>query len=294
MKTRIFVLATLAAALTACSSVPDRNSSLDQARSNYAAAQANPQIKALAADELQSAAEALRIAEQANTDGSPVGTIDHLAYMAAQRVVIAEETASSRAAQAITAGAAAERDKMRLAMRTDEADTAQRQLAVRTAEANTAQRRLAESQQNEQRNDARVSDLESQLAALNAKKTERGMVVTLGDVLFKTGQAQLLPGSADNLAKLAEFFKRNPERKASIEGHTDSVGSANANHTLSERRATAVMLALVKLGVGAERLSTQAFGEDSPTASNDNATGRQLNRRVEIVFPTQPADLSAK
>lgn len=294
MKTRIFVLATLAAALTACSSVPDRNSSLDRARSNYAAAEANPQIKALAADELQSAAEALRIAEQANKDGNPVGTIDHLAYMAAQRVVIAEETASSRAAQAITAGAAAERDKMRLAMRTDEADTAQRRLAVRTDEANTAQRRLAESQQNEQRSDARVSDLESQLAALNAKKTERGMVVTLGDVLFKTGQAQLLPGSADNLAKLADFFKRNPERKASIEGHTDSVGSANANHTLSERRANAVMFALVKLGVGAERLSTQAFGEDSPTASNDNATGRQLNRRVEIVFPTQPADLSAK
>ena len=139
-----------------------------------------------------------------------------------------------------------------------------------------------------------MSDLESQLAALNAKKTERGMVVTLGDVLFKSGQSQLLPGSADNLAKLADFFSRNPERKASIEGHTDSVGNANANHTLSERRANAVMLALINLGVGAERLRTHAFGEESPTASNDNATGRQLNRRVEIVFPPQAEDLSAR
>lgn len=294
MKTRIFVLATLAAALAACGSVPNRNSSLDQARSSYAAAQANPQINALAADELKSAAEALRVADNANKDDSPTGTVDHLAYLAAQRVVIAEETASSRAAQAITAGAAAERDKMRLAMRTEEADAAQRRLAVRTDEANAAQRRLAEAQRNEQRSDARVSDLESQLAALNAKKTERGMVVTLGDVLFKSGQSQLLPGSADNLAELADFFRRNPERKASIEGHTDSVGNANANHTLSERRANVVMLALIKLGVGAERLRTHAFGEESPTASNDSATGRQLNRRVEIVFPPHAEDLSAR
>lgn len=280
MKARILVVATLTAALAACSAVPERNSSLDQARSRYVSAQANPQINALAPDELKSAGESLRVAEKAMTDGSPTTTVDHLAYMTAQRVVIAQETASSRASQAITTGAAAERDKLRLGMRTAEADSAQRQ--------------LVQSQQTLQRSDARISSLESELKELNAKATPRGMVVTLGDVLFKTGQSQLQPASAIDLAKLAGFFKRNPERSASIEGHTDSVGSASANHTLSERRANAVMTALVQLGVPADRLRTQAFGEENPTASNDNTTGRQMNRRVEIVFASQGAAISPR
>lgn len=270
MKTRILVATTLTAVLAACSSVPERNSALDQARGRYVSVQADPQVNALAPDELKSAAESLRAAESAMADGSPTSTVNHLAYMTAQRVVVAQETASSRASQAITAGAAAERDKLRLSMRTAEADTAQRQ--------------LAQSRQEVQRSDARVSSLEAELRELNAKETPRGMVVTVGGVLFRTGQSQLLPASASNITKLADFMKRNPERTASIEGHTDSVGNANSNRMLSEQRAQAVMTALMRMGVPADRLSTQGFGEDNPIASNDNATGRQMNRRVEVVI----------
>lgn len=270
MKARILVVATLAAVLAACSTVPERNSALEQARDRYASVRADPQVNALAPDELKNAGESLRAAEKAMADGSPASTIDHLAYMTAQRVVIAQETASSRASQAITAGAAAERDKLRLSMRTAEADTAQRQ--------------LAQSRQEVQRSDARISSLEAELREPNAKETPRGMVVTLGGVLFRTGQAQLLPASASDMSKLADFLKRNPERTASIEGHTDSVGNANANRLLSERRAQAVMTALVRMDVAADRLRTQGFGEENPIASNDHATGRQMNRRVEVVI----------
>jgi len=280
MKTRILAALTLSAAVAACSSVPERNIALDQARSRYVSAQADPQITALAPDELKRAGESLHVAEMALNDGSPSTTVDHLAYMTAQRVVVAQQTAASRASQSITASAAAERDKLRLGMRTAEADSAQRQ--------------LTQSQQDVRRGDARISSLESELKALNARETPRGMVVTLGDVLFRTGQSQLQPASAVNLAKLADFFKRHPERTASIEGHTDSVGSANANLALSERRAQAVMVALTRLGVPADRLRTQAFGETLPTASNDNATGRQMNRRVEIVFAPQSAEAAAR
>lgn len=118
-------------------------------------------------------------------------------------------------------------------------------------------------------------------------------MVTLGDVLFNSGQARLLPGAAHNLARLADVFKSDPQRRAAIEGHTDSVGGASANRDLSLRRADAVMTALVNLGVPADRLSTRGFGEDSPAASNDSAAGRQLNRRVEIVFARQGGDVSA-
>ena len=290
--TRTFALLTLSAALAACSSVPERNAALDQARSRYAAAQADPQVAKLAPDELKLAGEALRNADQARSAGGSPATVDHLAYLTTQRVAIAQETASSKAAQAVTAGAAAERDKLRLTQRTNEADLAQQQLAQSQQSNARKTSELAAADASAQRDQARVSDLESQLKDLNARKTDRGMVVTLGDVLFDTGQAKLLVGSRPNMAKLADLFKSNPQRRASIEGFTDSVGGAAANMDLSQRRAAAVMSALVDLGVPADRLTTKAFGADQPVASNGTAAGRQLNRRVEIVFAPEGGALS--
>jgi len=291
MKTRIFALATLAAALAACSSVPDRNNALEQARTRFNAAQSNPQVSSLAPDELKRAGDSLRAADKAWSDKATLATIDHLAYMTTQRVVIATETASSKASQAVTAGAAAERDKARLDARTGEADAAKQQLAAseqsnaqKTAALATADANAMRDQARVDRRDAKVSDLEMQLKDLNAKKTERGMVVTLGDVLFDSGKSRLLPDGSRNMVKLADVFKKNPQSKASIEGYTDSVGSASANQDLSQRRASAVMAELVNQGVPVDRLSTRAHGEEAPAATNDTAAGRQMNRRVEIVF----------
>lgn len=271
MKSKILLVATLAAALAACSSTPEPNATLDRATARYATARADSQVAGLAPDELKRAGDSVRVATQAQSDGDSSARVEHLAYMANQRVTIAEATAASRSDQQQTAGASADRDRMRLEMRTDETDNAQRKLEA--------------SRQDAARSDARVSDLEAQLLALNAKMTDRGMVLTLGDVLFRTGESRLSPASANDMNKLAEFFRNNPQSTAKIEGHTDNVGNANSNYLLSERRANAVMMALVNLGVPADRLSMQAFGEDSPTASNADARGRQMNRRVEIVFP---------
>ena len=277
---RLVFLTALAAALAACSTVPDRNAALEDAHSRFKVAQSDPQVGALAPQELKRANETLRTADEAHTAGRDRATVDHLAYMSSQRLAIAQDTAASKAAQALTAGAAAERDKLRLAARTNETAAAQQ-------DASASQRELA-------RSDARVADLETQLKALNARKTERGMVVTLGDVLFDSGKSQLLAASSQNMAQLAEFFKRNPERKASIEGHTDSVGSEESNRLLSDHRAGAVKAALVRMDVPANRLSTQGFGEESPVASNDTSAGRQMNRRVEIVISPDAADVSMR
>jgi outer membrane protein OmpA-like peptidoglycan-associated protein len=277
---RLLLLTALAAALAACSTVPDRNAALDDAHSRFSVSQSDPQVGALAPEELKRATESLRAADEAHTAGRDRATVDHLAYMSSQRLTIAQDTAASKAAQALTAGAAAERDRLRLAARTNEAAAAQQ-------DASASQRQLV-------RSDARVADLQTQLNALNAKKTERGMVVTLGDVLFDSGKSQLLATSSQDMAQLAEFFKRNPERKASIEGHTDSVGSEESNRLLSDHRAGAVKAALVRMDVPANRLSTQGFGEDSPVATNDTPAGRQMNRRVEIVISPDAADVSMR
>lgn len=313
--TRLFSLTLVAAALAACASTPQSNAALDQARSRFNTAQADSRVATLAPEELKRAGDSLRAAESARSGGASASSIDHLAYMTSQRVVIAQETAASRSAQAVTAGAGAERDKLRLEVRTNEADMAQQQLAKRSNEVDAAERQLALSQQSNaqktaelaaadaaakldqarvERRDARVNDLEMQLKDLNAKKTDRGLVVTLSDVLFDTGKSELLPEGARNMAKLAEVFKRNPQRKALIEGYTDSVGSASSNVDLSNRRANSVMSALVNLGVAADHLSTRGFGADQPAASNSTAAGRQMNRRVEIVFAPQGDEISLK
>ena len=139
-----------------------------------------------------------------------------------------------------------------------------------------------------------MADLESQLNALNAKKTERGMVVTLGDLLFDSGKSKVLAAGSQSMAQLAEFFQRNPERTATIEGYTDNVGSEESNRRLSDRRADAVKTVLVRLGVPANRLSTQGHGEDLPVASNDTPAGRQMNRRVEVVISPDADVVSAR
>lgn len=294
MRVLPYVVLAMAAALTACASVPVRNSALDLAHSRYATAQSDPQVAALAPEEMRRASEALRVADLAWTENDSTVTVDHLAYLAGQRVTIAQETASSRASQSVTEGAAAERDKVRLALRTREADAAQRQLiasqrsdAQKTAELARAEVSAVTEQARMEQSQARVADLESELRALNATKTDRGMVVTLGDVLFDSGQARLSPGASRNMAKLAGFFKRYPQRSATIEGYTDSVGADSANLLLSERRASSVMTALVSLGVPSDRLSTRAHGSQMPVADNGTAAGRQMNRRVEVVFADQ-------
>lgn len=288
-------LLVIASLFAACSSVPSTNSALDQARDRYQAAQGDSQITTLAAEELKQAGRSLSDATQAWEDQEPDATVDHLAYMALQHVVVAEETAAGRAAQAVTANAAAERERMRLALRTDEADRARADLdqSRRRNELMTAAQAEADAaaKREEERSEARVEELEAQLLELNAKKTDRGMVLTLGDVLFDTGRAQIRAEGSRNMQKLAEFLKRYPEARASIEGHTDSVGSAESNYILAQRRADSVQSALTGLGVPAASLSTRAHGPDIPVATNDTASGRQMNRRVEIVFANDYAGL---
>lgn len=314
MTIRTLSLSLLTLSLLACASVPEASPGLRSARDRVLAAQVDNQVASLAPQELQRAVDGLRRAEKARLDGASLDEVEHLAYLSNQRVSIAQQMAWDRAAQAVTAGASAERDRLRLAQRGREVEQAQR--ATEAARLGTAQvqRALTEAQQAEartaaqlassdaaasqqqalmqgqlNRQDARVDELEGELQLLNARRTPRGTVVTLGDVLFDTGEARLVAEGGRSMTSLAGFFRSHPQRSATIEGHTDNVGGADANQQLSQRRARAVLDALVSLGVGADRLAAQGRGEDAPTASNATSAGRQLNRRVEILISPAPA-----
>ena len=118
---------------------------------------------------------------------------------------------------------------------------------------------------------------------LKAKQTERGVVLTLGDVLFTTGKDELSAQSRRGMEKLVDFLACHHGRNVLIEGHTDSVGSDSSNFALSERRAHAVKTVLMERGINGLRVATKGHGKNNPVATNTTAYGRQLNRRVEVI-----------
>ena len=131
---------------------------------------------------------------------------------------------------------------------------------------------------------AEIEELGRESAELQVQQTDRGLVVTLGDILFDVGQAQLNPGGELQVARLADVLQQMPERNVLIEGHTDSAGSDAYNDELSQRRADAVEDLLIIQGIEPTRVVTRGYGERFPVATNDTAAGRQQNRRVEIVI----------
>lgn len=284
--------------ITACASTPVSTSLLDQARADYALAQSTPKVASYAPLEMQSATEALGKANTAATARESSDAVDQLAYLAKQKIALAMEVASRKSAEADVANTAAVRDQIRLDQRTQQADQARlkAQEAERSAQAardaailatqqkNMAQANALQAQQIAAEASAKTLQLEAQLAELAAKKTERGLIITLGDVLFATDVARLNANGLVMAQRLATVLQQNPQRTVLIEGFTDSTGKTQYNQELSERRAMAVGEALLAQGVARERIRQRGYGESYPVAANDTAQNRQLNRRVEIVL----------
>ncbi len=301
------IAAAVLLSLAACSTAPTQNMALTQARQGYDTARADTRVGSLAATELQRAGDTLQQAEQAWSDRKPEATVNHLAYMAMQRTQIAQDTAAGRAAQAVVDNAAAERNAALLAQRTRQLQSAQQTAAnaqdssarnALAADAATEQARQADARalQDQQRlamGQARINSMQAELLALQATRTPRGMVVTLPDVLFDNATSTLRVGGIRTIVKLADFLKADASRTVSIEGHTDSNGSAQSNVALSQRRADAVQAALLSMGVSAGQVKTVALGEDVPVSSNDSASGRQMNRRVEVIFSDDMRPISS-
>ncbi|MCY1274979.1 type VI secretion system peptidoglycan-associated domain protein [compost metagenome] len=135
--------------------------------------------------------------------------------------------------------------------------------------------------------------LEEQIVSLATSETDRGLVMTLGDVLFDAGEADLKPAANRTVLKLVQFLQLNPRRIVRIEGYTDSSGDRQENLALSRARAQAVADALVDLGIDAKRAQVEGYGQDFPVADNASNRGRAQNRRVEIVFSDEQGRLGA-
>jgi outer membrane protein OmpA-like peptidoglycan-associated protein len=259
----------LALVLAGCVSTPRPNAALESARTAVQAAEADPNVHKYAALDMEAAKTQLDVAEAAATHHNDAA-VAQPAYLAAQTARLAQAHAAAKADDARVAAGQSERDKIQLAARTREVDNAK--MATNSA---LGQRDQATEQANR---------LQAEVDQLKATPTPRGLVLTLGDVLFDTGKARLNPGSARKLDQLAQFLTDHPERRVQIDGFTDSVGTDSYNQDLSQQRADAVKSALITRRIDPSRIGSQGYGKGFPVANNVDSGGRQLNRRVEVVI----------
>jgi len=295
---------------------------LEQARAAYAQAKANPIVESYALKSLLEAEKTLKEAEQIREKVYSPGPgdakandpaarklnledISRLAYIserksqgseamaegvvarnelvALEKEKVEVELRKSQLEQKLLKqnldekGSSLEQAKQKLSQATSEAERANILADIRAKEAALAKAQAAKAQ-------AELAQLMEELSELQGQLTDRGIVLTIGDVLFATGKSSLNASAQYSMDKLAEFLQKKQNRGLLVEGHTDSVGGDEYNLELSEHRAESVKNALIKRGIAPERIATIGYGKKYPIASNATAAGKQQNRRVEAII----------
>jgi outer membrane protein OmpA-like peptidoglycan-associated protein len=323
MITRFLVAASLLLMLSACNTAPKKDLALERARAQLEQLKSDEELAGYAPLALGEAERALRTAELATGNENQRIHLLYMANRQieiardiAQREQLQQEfdaLQKERSDMLVRAGqleterarAEAEQARMLFAASAEEAERERSEkeaaLAAQAEQARNAEmakeeaaqaKRLAESRASEVELARREADLaiqqadtlRQQLENLQLRQTESGVVVTLGDVLFETGQSVLLDSAQSSLAEVVDLLQSEPDKQIRIEGHTDSVGSAQSNLELSQRRADAVMASLVELGLDSGRVTAVGLGEDFPIASNEDEEGRSRNRRVDVIL----------
>lgn len=274
--------------LAGCETTPDNSALLEQARTAVSQAESDPNVTRYAPTELDRARKLLVNAEGAAKEKGATNRIaSHYAYLATQMARISQQRAQEQVATARVKSGETERQKILLTAREGEANQALAQAQQARSEAQSAQAQV-------QQANAEAQRLAALLENMQASQTSRGIVLTLDDVLFDTGKAQLKSGAQRSIGQIAAFLSENPERRVQIEGFTDSQGSDDYNLELSQSRADAVAMAIIQRGVDARRVRALGYGEGFPVASNTSAGSRQLNRRVEIIVSNGSADIPGR
>ncbi|MEG0635902.1 MAG: OmpA family protein [Pseudomonas sp.] len=240
-------------------------SALDQASATFQSVKDDSNVLRSAPRDVIRAGESLGRAERLATYMGTGADVRHYAYLSQRYSEIAREHTNLVLNQERQAKLELERQRLQLALREAKLTSVQQQ----------------------------GKWLEEQIVSLATMQSDRGLVMTLGDVLFDTGQAELKNSASRTVLKLVQFLQLNPKRVVRIEGYTDSTGAAEENLKLSKDRAQSVADMLVDLGVDEKRIQVEGYGDQYPVEANASERGRAQNRRVEIVFSDEKGKLGA-
>jgi outer membrane protein OmpA-like peptidoglycan-associated protein len=263
--------------ITGCGGPPANNPLLETARSEFRSAEQDSSVLLFAPVALKEAEEELQTGVRLWEEKEDKELIEHHAYLAKQKTAVAMETAKLNMAQLEIERAEPERQRVLINIRRNQAIRAEQR-----AESAMEEARLERLEAERARD--RADELSRRVDELEAERTERGIVLTLGDVLFDFDQATLRPGAMATIANLAGFMQEYPERTIMIEGFTDSIGSDWYNEELSGKRAASVRDELRKRGISTSRIQIIGYGKRFPVATNNTEAGRQQNRRVEVII----------
>lgn len=261
-----------------CTSTPEKNQVIDQAESKVQTIRLDANVVEHAPLQLNDAEKDLKKAKDFWRKDKDRENAEHYAYLAERKASTAHWLTDYELAKQEIEKTSEERNDILY-------QTKSRQLALAKSQTESAKARAESAKEELQALKRKITDLEAQ-------ETERGLVLTLSDVLFDLNKAELKPGAINSMQKLAEFLGEYSERKVLIEGFTDSTGEEQYNQQLSERRANAVRDTLMEQGIAANRIRTHGYGESFPVASNKSAAGRQQNRRIEIIVSDQSGEIS--
>jgi outer membrane protein OmpA-like peptidoglycan-associated protein len=256
--------AAVASVLAGCASTSMRSAGAIDARARLTQLQSDPALANRAPLAMQAADAAVRVAERPGADSN---LETYRVYMADRKIAIARAEAETRLAEDERPELRAQSEKARLDARTRELDRSQNQTAL--ADSEGAQH---------------AAELQRQIDLLQARVAGSNLVVTLGDSQFSNDGTVPEDDSSDDLSRLVAFLDQYPDSTASITGYTDNTGTDDEDQARSQRSADSVMSYLIGRGISPDRLSASGMGDSSPVASNESASGRQQNRRVEVTI----------
>ena len=251
--------------LAGCAGHHNSDQALQQAASDFQVVKEDTNVLRIAPKDVIRAGESLARAERLSSYWGSGEDVAHYAYLSQRYSEIAREHTQQVLNEERAAKLELERQRLQLALR---------------------EAKLLSVQQQGQW-------LEEQIVSLATTQTDRGLVMTLGDVLFDTGEDDLKNSANRTVLKLVQFLQLNPKRVVRIEGYTDSTGGKEDNLVLSRERAQAVADVLIDLGVDEKRIQVAGYGDQYPVDVNATERGRAQNRRVEIVFSDEKGQLGA-
>lgn len=267
LKTGLFCTAAVLASigLSGCAGHQGSEQALQQATADFQAVKEDSNVLRIAPKDVIRAGESLARADRLSSYWGSGDDVVHYAYLSQRYSEIAREHTQQVLNQERADKLELERQRLQLALREAKLSSVQQQ----------------------------GQWLEEQIIRLATTETDRGLVMTLGDVLFDTGEANLTNAANRTVLKLVKFLQLNPGRVVRVEGYTDSTGPRDDNLKLSLARAQAVADVLVDLGIDEQRIQVQGYGDQYPLDVNASERGRAQNRRVEIVFSDENGQLGA-
>ncbi|HEY7773343.1 MAG TPA: OmpA family protein [Marinagarivorans sp.] len=286
MTNKLFRLASvgvLGLAISGCATTPEPSDKTTELQNELMSAKQESYVQKYAPLAFEDAKKMIDKVKAMESEGASDEVVQHQQYLAEKKLDTAIELAKQKRSEEKVENAALNRNETLLTAQSKKLNEAEMKAETMAERAKMAEREAEQAREEAKAMSEKAEAMVAKLKDISAKDSDRGLVITIGSLLFEVDEAQLKPDSQNTVVRIADFLKQYPDRSVLVEGFTDSTGAETYNKILSEKRAKEVVALLKNNGIERQRLSSVGYGEQFPKAPNETKIGRQKNRRVELV-----------